>query len=104
MWYNYRFSPLFRYTYVHKICICHIRLWQLLCNPGRCEFESHSGEVYSIQHYVIKIVSDLQQVSDFLWVLRFPPPIKLIDDLTEILLKVVLDTITLNLMPIIQVK
>jgi hypothetical protein len=34
-------------------------------------------EVYSIQHYVIKFVSDLQQISDFLWVLWFPPPIKL---------------------------
>ena len=37
-----------------------------------------SGEVYSIQHYVINFVSDLRQVSGFLWVLlRFPPPIKL---------------------------
>ena len=44
----------------------------------RCEFESHSGEVYSIQHYVIKFVSDLLQVGGFLWMLRFPPPIKLI--------------------------
>ena len=35
------------------------------------------GEVYSIQHYVIKFVSDLRQVGDFLRVLRFPPPIKL---------------------------
>ena len=35
------------------------------------------GEVYSIQHYVIKFVSDLQQMGRFLWVLRFPPPIKL---------------------------
>ena len=35
------------------------------------------GEVYSIQHYVIKFVSDLRQVGGFLWVLRFPPPIKL---------------------------
>jgi len=35
------------------------------------------GEVYSIQHYVIKFVSDLQQVGGFLRVLRFPPPIKL---------------------------
>jgi hypothetical protein len=35
------------------------------------------GEVYSIQHYVIKFVSDLRQVRGFLWVLRFPPPIKL---------------------------
>ena len=33
-----------------------------------------SGEVYSIQNYVIKFVNELQQVSDFL---RFPPPIKL---------------------------
>ena len=32
------------------------------------------GEVYSIQHYVIKFVSDLQQVGGFLW---FLPPIKL---------------------------
>jgi hypothetical protein len=35
------------------------------------------GEVYSIQHYVIKFVSDLRQVSGFLWILWFPPPIKL---------------------------
>jgi hypothetical protein len=33
------------------------------------------GEVYSIQHYVIKFVSDLQQVGCFLRMLRFPPPI-----------------------------
>jgi hypothetical protein len=35
------------------------------------------GEVYSIQHYVIKLGSDLQQVGGFLRVFRFPPPIKL---------------------------
>ena len=35
------------------------------------------GEMYSIQHYVIKFFSDLRQVDGFLWVLRFPPPIKL---------------------------
>ena len=29
------------------------------------------GEVYSIQHYVVKFVSDLRQVGGFLWVLRF---------------------------------
>jgi len=34
------------------------------------------GEVYSIQCYVVKFVSDLRQVSGFLWVLWFPPPIK----------------------------
>ena len=40
-------------------------------------FESRSAEVFSIQHYVIKFVSDLRQVGGFLRVLRFPPPIKL---------------------------
>ena len=36
------------------------------------------GEVYLIQHYVIKFVSNLRQVGGFLWALRcqFPPPIK----------------------------
>ena len=37
---------------------------------------THS-EVYPIHHYVIKFVSDLRQVCDFLWILQFPPPIKL---------------------------
>ena len=39
-------------------------------NPTHCE-------VYSIQHYVIKFVSDLRMVCGFLRVHRFPPPIKL---------------------------
>jgi hypothetical protein len=37
-----------------------------------CEFESQS--VRGAQHYVIKFISDLQQIGGFL---RFPPPIKL---------------------------
>jgi hypothetical protein len=39
------------------------------------EFESRSGR--GVQHYVIKFVSDLRQVGDFLRVLWFSPPIKL---------------------------
>ena len=35
------------------------------------------GEVYSIQHNVIKFVRDLRQVNSFFQVLQFPPPIKL---------------------------
>ena len=58
-----------------------------------CEFQPRSDEVYSIQHYVIKFVSDLQQVSGFFRELRFPPPIKLTAIITEILLKVALNTI-----------
>jgi hypothetical protein len=41
------------------------------------KFEPRSGEVHSIQHYVIKFVSDLQQVGGILQVLWFPPSIKL---------------------------
>ena len=43
------------------------------------------GEVYLIQHYVIKFVSDLRQVGGFLWVFRFTPPIKLTAMIIEIL-------------------
>ena len=35
------------------------------------------GEVYSIQHYVIKSARDLLHVGGFLWVFQFPPPINL---------------------------
>ena len=38
---------------------------------------STHGRVYSIQHYVIKFVSDLRQVGGFPQVLLFPSPIKL---------------------------
>ena len=48
-------------------------------------------EAYLIQLYVMKFVSDLRQVSGFLRVLWFPPTTK-----TEILLKVVLNTITIT--------
>jgi hypothetical protein len=40
-----------------------------------CEFQSRSRG--GVQHYVIKFVSELRQVSGFLGILRFPPPIKL---------------------------
>jgi len=69
------------------------------------------GKVYSIQHYMIKFVSDLRQVGGFLRVLWFPPPIKLVTgrwfslgtpvsstnktdryDITEMLLQVALNT------------
>ena len=36
-------------------------------------------EVYSIQHYMIKFVIDLRQISGYLRVLWFTPPIKLTD-------------------------
>ena len=67
------------YNYICNQCYYH---WS-------CEFESRSGEVYSIQYYVIKFVSDLRQVvSSTNKTFR--------DDKTEILLKVALRTITIT--------
>jgi len=52
------------------------------------------GEVYSIQHYMIKFVSDLRQVGGFL-LGTLVSSINTTDrhDITEILLKVALNTI-----------
>ena len=44
-------------------------------------------EVYSIQHYAMKFVSDLRQICGFLRVLQFPPPIKLTTTNSTIYLK-----------------
>ena len=59
-----------------------------------CEFEPRSGEVYSIQHYVIKFVSDLRQVG---WFSPGTPVTSTnktyLHDITEILLKVEISTI-----------
>ena len=52
------------------------------------------GEVYLIQHYVIKFVSYLRQVSGFIEVLGLSPTDR--HNITEILLKMALNTITLS--------
>ena len=57
-----RHSMVFGFT-----TICAFSAYHHLC----CEFEPLHGKVYSIQHYVIKFVSD------FLLVLLFAQPIKL---------------------------
>jgi len=51
--------------------------FDMLCLFKGVVFKSRSGEVCSIQRYLVKFVSDLRQVGGFLCVLRFPPPIKL---------------------------
>jgi hypothetical protein len=62
-----------------------------------CEVASRSGEVYSIQHYVIKFVSDLRQVGGF----PRGTPASFTNktdrhDITEILLILVINTLTLT--------
>ena len=55
------------YNYLCNPCLSSLLLW--VRTPVH-------GEVYSIQQYAIKCVSDLRQFGGFLRVLRFPPPIK----------------------------
>jgi len=48
-------------------------IYNYLCNKWNVVSSNPvHGEVYSIQYYVIKFVSDLRQVGCFLLVLRFP--------------------------------
>ena len=58
------------------------KLTCLLITIGLQQFDKTIYEVvihlFAIQHYVIKFVSDLRQLSGFLQVLRFPLPIILI--------------------------
>ena len=54
------------YNYLCNQCLSPLKLWA--SNPIH-------GEVYSIQHYVIKFVSDLWQVCGFLRVHWLPSPI-----------------------------
>ena len=90
------------YNYLCNHCLSPLTLWVRI----------HSVEVYLIQHYLIKFISDLRQVGGFLRVLCFPSPTgwwfspgtplpftNKTDRhyVTEILLKVVLNTITLTL-------
>jgi hypothetical protein len=45
---------------------------------------SAHGEVYSMQHYVIKFVSDVRQVGGFLHVLRFPQSTEYMEKTTDL--------------------
>jgi hypothetical protein len=51
-----------------------------------CEFEFRSG--WNVQHDVIKFVNDLRQVGGFLRVLRFPPPLKLLNSIGGVIITV----------------
>jgi hypothetical protein len=62
--------------YAYLVCVMVVIVWlldvKLLAESGH-----FTTNVYSIQHCVIKFVSDFRQVGGFLRVLRFAPPIKL---------------------------
>jgi hypothetical protein len=66
------------YTPVSRRAVLCDWVWQASTPTKVVSLNPANGEVYSIQHYVIKFVSDWWQVCGFLLVLWFPPPIKLI--------------------------
>jgi hypothetical protein len=51
-------------------CLIYTYYYIVSSNPAH-------DEVYSIQHYVLKFISDLRQVGGFFRVIRFSPPMKL---------------------------
>ena len=57
---------------------CGSWIYNNMCNQclSPIQFPVHC-EVYTVQHYVIKFVSDLWQVCGFLRVIQYPPSIKL---------------------------
>ena len=70
---TFREISLYHYVIFLPVVIKSLIILQLL----HCHLlpTCHSGEVYSVQHYVIKFVGDLRKVHGFLRVLRFPPVI-----------------------------
>jgi len=64
------------YNCLCNLCLLPLMLWvRILLRALNTIKQTCWG--WGVQHYVIKFVSDLRQVSGFLQVLRFPPPIKL---------------------------
>jgi hypothetical protein len=75
--------------------VIHLTMQQVPFTTKIVSSNSAHGDVYSIQQNMTKFVRRLQQVGGFLVVCRFSPPIKTErHNITEILLKAALNTIT----------
>ena len=57
--------------------ICNYLCNQCLSPLKLCSRSPFNVRYTRFQYYMIKFISDLRQVCGFLWVVRFPPPIKL---------------------------
>ena len=70
---------MYMFVYIEAVMVIQLPMKSVLITTNIVSSNPADIEVYSIQHYVIKIVSDLDRyVVNFIGVLRFPPPIKLI--------------------------
>ena len=89
---NPSWKQIYRFTPIHPLLFLNCSAPPMQSVPITTKVVSLNpdhGEEYSIQHYVIKVVSGLRWVGGFLRVLLFPPQWYI----TEILLKVALNTI-----------
>jgi hypothetical protein len=71
------FYMYLKYFRNHSGRDCMVVGFTTTCVISDYHHESFESEPRSIQHYVIKFVSDLRQIGGFLLALLFPPPIKL---------------------------
>jgi hypothetical protein len=70
---------MYMFVYIEAVMVIQLPMKSVLITTNIVSSNPADIEVYSIQHYVIKIVSDLDRyVVNFIGVLWFPPPIKLI--------------------------
>ena len=77
LWLHVRYARYWRHTWhVSDYALsCTLPMQSMPITTKVMSLNTAHGEVYLIQHYVIKFVSDLMQVCGFLRVLQFPPPI-----------------------------
>jgi hypothetical protein len=79
---NSSHDPLCMYPLNATSCICKLKFIKWICSTSETAIDIFTCvkktevKVYPIQHYVIKFVSDLRQVSGFLQEIHFPSPIK----------------------------
>jgi hypothetical protein len=87
MWEEFCVQMTMAYMELWMITLCDWQMWEEFCVQTTMEYMElwtiilcdwkMLGEVYKIQHNVIKFVSDLRQFGGFFLVFRFPPAINL---------------------------
>ena len=76
-WYIVENQKGLSWLWSYSSCILKIPVQSVPITTNVVSLNPIHGDVYSMQPYVIKFVSDLQQVGSFLCELLFPPAIKL---------------------------
>jgi hypothetical protein len=90
-------KPHTHITHMLRQCTNIVYVWILKKHiKYRCEFEPRSGEVYSIQQYVINLSVTCDRSVVFSWYSGFLHQELTATDIAEILLRVALNTISIT--------